>query len=102
MSQPTDADQAPRAATADAELSRVGWQCRRGMLELDLLLSQFLTTGFARLDAAGRADFLRLLGYPDQIIHSWLMGREPPADAELRRLVTQIWAATAKHPGDAA
>ncbi len=65
------------------------------MLELDLLLNRFLDTGFARLDAAGRADFVRLLGYQDQIIHDWLMGRAVPADAALRRLVAEIHAAMA-------
>ena len=60
------------------------------MLELDLLLNRFLETGFARLDATGRADFVRLLGYQDQIIHDWLMGRAVPADAALRRLVAEI------------
>ena len=73
-----------------AEITRLKWQCRRGMLELDLLLNRFLEVGFAALDAAGRTDFVRLLGYQDQIIHDWLMGRAVPADAALRRLVVQI------------
>jgi antitoxin CptB len=85
------------ASTAEvvAQAARLRWQCRRGMLELDLLLSRFLETGFARLDATGRADFVRLLGYQDQIIHDWLMGRAVPADAALRRLVAEIHAAMA-------
>ncbi|NBC15192.1 MAG: succinate dehydrogenase assembly factor 2 [Gammaproteobacteria bacterium] len=83
------------AATAEisAQAARLRWQCRRGMLELDLLLSRFLETGFAALDAAGRADFVRLLGYQDQILHDWLMGQAVPADAAMRRLVGQIRAA---------
>ncbi|MDJ0806588.1 MAG: succinate dehydrogenase assembly factor 2, partial [Gammaproteobacteria bacterium] len=34
----------------DAELNRLRWQCRRGMLELDLLLLGFLETRYPRLD----------------------------------------------------
>jgi antitoxin CptB len=82
-----------------AEAARLRWQCRRGMLELDLLLNRFLDTGFLSLDDAGRADFVRLLGYQDQIIHDWLMGQAVPADAALRRLTGQIRAAMR---GDAA
>ena len=83
------------AATAEisAQAARLRWQCRRGMLELDLLLSRFLEVGFPALDAAGRADFVRLLGYQDQILHDWLMGQAVPADAAMRRLVGQIRAA---------
>jgi antitoxin CptB len=73
-----------------AEVSRLRWQCRRGMLELDLLLNRFLDAGFVELDPAGRTDFVRFLGYQDQIIHDWLMGRAVPADAPLRRLVVRI------------
>ena len=43
------------------------WQCRRGMLELDLLFSRFLDIGYADLTDDERADFVRLLGYQDLI-----------------------------------
>ena len=79
--------------TAATDPARLRWQCRRGMLELDLLLNRFLEVGFAALDDAGRADFVRLLDYQDQILHDWLMGQAVPADAAMRRLVGQIRAA---------
>jgi antitoxin CptB len=87
-----DLADAPNAEIA-AQAARLRWQCRRGMLELDLLLNRFLEVGFVALDDSGRADFVRLLGYQDQIIHDWLMGRAVPADAALRRLVAQVRAA---------
>jgi antitoxin CptB len=89
--------EAPTAEVV-AQAARLRWQCRRGMLELDLLLSRFLETGFARLNATGCADFVRLLGYQDQIIHDWLMGRAVPADAALRRLVAEIRSAMMDQP----
>jgi antitoxin CptB len=85
----------PSAEGADArsiaeDVARLRWQCRRGMLELDLLLNRYLDSGFQRLDQQARVDFVRLLGYQDQIIYDWLMGQSVPAEAALRRLVAQI------------
>jgi antitoxin CptB len=74
----------------DRELSRLRWQCRRGMLELDLLFSRFLDIGYADLTDDERADFVRLLGYQDQILHDWLMEQAVPAEPALRGLVTRI------------
>jgi antitoxin CptB len=74
----------------DQELRRLRWQCRRGMLELDLLLGRFLDTGYAELTDDERADFVRLLGYQDQILHDWLMEQAVPAEPALRGLVTRI------------
>jgi antitoxin CptB len=77
----------------DPEVLRLRWQCRRGMLELDLLLNRFLDTGFADLEAPERNAFNRLLAYQDQILYDWLMGHAVPADAELRALAGSIRAA---------
>ena len=82
------------AGERDLAQQRLRWQCRRGMLELDLLLDRFLDVAYADLDAAGRRDFERFLGFEDQIIHDWLMGQSVPADAALRALVARIRGAT--------
>jgi antitoxin CptB len=76
--------------TLEQDLQRLRWQCRRGMLELDLLLSRFLDAAYADLTKQQRRDFVRLLGYPDPIIHDWLMGQSVPAEAALRDLVVRI------------
>jgi antitoxin CptB len=77
-------------AGEDAEVLRLRWQCRRGMLELDLLLNRFLDTGFADLQPPQRATFNRLLAYQDQILYDWLMGHAVPADHAIRDLVARI------------
>jgi hypothetical protein len=46
---------------------RLKWRCRRGLLELDLILQGFLERRFARLDAAEKALFGELLDTPDPI-----------------------------------
>jgi len=72
------------------ELARMRWKCRRGMLELDLLLRDFLDTGYPELDASGCRCFDRMLDYPDAVLLEWLMGRSEPADKDVAQLVKQI------------
>ncbi len=72
------------------ELARLRWQCRRGMRELDLLLVDFLRGGYADLDDPGRRAFRRLLECPDALLLEYLMGRQPPSDREVARVVELI------------
>ncbi|MCO6411146.1 MAG: succinate dehydrogenase assembly factor 2 [Thiogranum sp.] len=72
------------------ELARMRWKCRRGMLELDLLLRDFLDEGYAALDDAGRHQFDAMLDYPDAVLLEWLMGRIQPADKDVAQLVATI------------
>jgi antitoxin CptB len=69
---------------------RMRWRCRRGMLELDLLLERFLDGGYDRLDGHGRSVFVRLLELPDQTLQSWLLGQAVPSDRDVRRIVHLI------------
>lgn len=69
---------------------RLRWHCRRGMLELDLLLGAFLARGFDALDEEGRLAFERLLAYPDQVLLEMLMGRMAPAEPGIAYVVAQI------------
>ncbi|MBU1192314.1 MAG: succinate dehydrogenase assembly factor 2 [Gammaproteobacteria bacterium] len=77
------------------EINRLRWQCRRGMRELDLLLLQFLDTGYADLDATGAQAFLRLLDSPDAVLLEWLLGRQRPSDKEVADVVQRIRGAAA-------
>jgi antitoxin CptB len=77
-------------AGEDREVLRLRWQCRRGMLELDLLLNRFLDEGFTDLGPAERVAFNRLLAYQDQILYDWLMGHAVPADPAIRDLTVRI------------
>jgi len=74
----------------DEELRRLRWQCRRGMLELDHLLSGFLERGYRDLDAPGRTEFLALLDNQDQELSDWFMSRSIPEDPVVRDLVRHI------------
>jgi antitoxin CptB len=72
------------------ELQRLRWQCRRGMLELDVLLDRFLEVGYGQLSDGERAAFSRLLDCEDQLIHDWVMGKSEPAEDDLKRVVARL------------
>ncbi len=78
------------AAINPSDIERLQWQCRRGMLELDYLLRDFLDVHYAALDQAEKRVFVRLLDYSDQILHGWLMGHSVPREQEIRGLVARI------------
>jgi len=78
-----------------SELARMRWKCRRGMLELDLLLRDFLDSGYQNLDEAGQQLLDRILDYPDAVLLEWLMGRIRPTDKDVAQLVDKIRSAAA-------
>ncbi|MGO3346596.1 MAG: succinate dehydrogenase assembly factor 2 [Marinomonas sp.] len=69
---------------------RLKMQCRRGMLELDLLLEPFLETGYFSLSEEDKGLFNKLLACEDQELFVWFMQRETPEDTELAHIVNMI------------
>ncbi len=57
------------------ELERVRWRCRRGMLELDIVLGRFVDRRFSELDDVRRRAFDALLEVPDATLWDMIMGR---------------------------
>jgi antitoxin CptB len=70
--------------------NRLGWQCRRGMRELDELLMCFLVRRYSGLDAGNQNTFELLLDYPDAVLLELLMGRMMPADRDVANIVHDI------------
>jgi antitoxin CptB len=68
----------------------VRWRCRRGMLELDLLLEGFLAHGYSGLSETQRADFLRLLNRYDTDLQRWLLNGEAVEEKEFQEVVEAI------------
>lgn len=54
------------------------WACRRGMLELDLLLQNFLEQDYDHMTPVEQALFIDLLGEADQDLFSWLFADLTP------------------------
>jgi antitoxin CptB len=71
-------------------IERLRWQCRRGMLELDVLLEGFLNQHYTTLSPRLQRHFIKLLEFPDPIIHAWCVGGENPADEEFTELLGVI------------
>lgn len=69
------------------DLDRIRWHCRRGLLELDLILEQFLERHFERLDREQRELFTEMLDQPDNDLLDWALGREEPPDPRYRSVV---------------
>jgi antitoxin CptB len=68
----------------DETLRRLRWQCRRGLLELDLLFGRFLEQRYSALTVEEQGAFQRLLEQPDQALLAWLQGQqEPPSDLKM-------------------
>lgn len=70
--------------------SRLYWQCRRGMLELDILLQGFLDTNFDALATAEQQAFGELLDYPDAVLLEYMLGRMIPTNQSIANVVTKI------------
>lgn len=75
--------------------ARLAWQCRRGMLELDLLLQDFLDRHYDALLPREQRAFETLLTYPDQLLLDYAMGRLMPADPALAHVVARLRTASA-------
>jgi antitoxin CptB len=71
----------------DLEKARFMWRCRRGMLELDLLLGRFMEQGYDQLDETQRDLFKALLEEPDPDLYAWLMGYQEPESADFKAFV---------------
>ncbi|SMC25548.1 antitoxin CptB [Andreprevotia lacus DSM 23236] len=76
----------------EAELKRILWRSRRGLLELDLQLERFVSEALPGLSAAELEDYRRLLLLPDQDFLEYLNGKAPCPDESLRPIIARIQA----------
>lgn len=70
--------------------ARLRWQCRRGMRELDQLLSGYLDAAYPEATAAEKAAFAALLELPDPELAGYFLGRAEPEDPVIARAVESI------------
>ncbi|MBQ0795093.1 succinate dehydrogenase assembly factor 2, partial [Zhongshania sp.] len=69
---------------------RIRWACRRGMLELDLVLVPYVEHRFQGLDDESQQRFIRLLESEDTELFAWFLSRSLPEDPELAMIVNDI------------
>jgi antitoxin CptB len=72
------------------EKARLEWHCRRGMLELDLILQRFLEKRLDSLSPQELKDFDSLLNCTDPELFAWFMGHEEPEAEEFKEIVALI------------
>ncbi len=77
-------------AAENSRYARLQWQCRRGMLELDLFLQGFLEKGYAKLSTDEQQTFERMLETADQQLLEYLMGREQPEDKDIADVINKV------------
>ena len=65
----------------DRQYDRVLWRSRRGMLELDLVLVDFVRARYALLPCAEQQAYRSLLEQDDWTVWEWLQGRATPPAA---------------------
>jgi antitoxin CptB len=73
-----------------SEADRIRWRCRRGMLELDLVLAAFLERHFDALGPRSLAALRKLLELPDPELLDLVMGRDQAEGADERELVALL------------
>lgn len=74
----------------DVELRRIRWRCRRGMRELDQLLTRWLEQRWATSTDEQRGVFLQVLDCEDDRLWRWFLSKERPTDAALEALIDEI------------
>ena len=76
-----------------AEMARLRWRCRRGLLELDIVLGRFIEGYYAGLDEAQKVVFDVLLDLPDNTLWDRITGKEPTEDEAQKKMLALINAA---------
>lgn len=70
--------------------NRLRWKCRRGTLELDLLLQQFLERDYAALDAHMQSKFEALLELGDEDLWAMIQGELTPPFADCDVIMSRL------------
>ena len=70
--------------------ARIKWDCRRGMLELDVMIMPFYEQCFEQLNQTEQQDFIDLLAYDDPKLFRWLMNQERSELENINRIVDKI------------
>lgn len=66
------------------------WRCRRGVRELDVLLTTFVEREYDALSEIDKQAFHDFLKTQDPVIMDWLFGKSQPDDDRLRIIVGKL------------
>jgi antitoxin CptB len=66
------------------EFNRARWRCRRGMLELDIVLQRFVDKHYAQLNENELRQFEALLDLPDNDLWDMITAKKEVNDIKLQ------------------
>ena len=75
-----------------AELDRIRWRCRRGLLELDIMLGPVPGAGLAALSPPSRTPSRPCWSLSDNDLWDLVSGRSDPGDARQAQPATRVLA----------
>lgn len=74
------------------EEKKLRWRCRRGIRELDVLLTRFLEQEYPALSVDEKQAFHELLDTQDPVIMDWLFNKSQPDNDRLRIIIAKLQA----------
>ena len=75
----------------DIRLDEAQWMCRRGMLELDILLERLLEKHFTELSSEQKQSLVAFLQQDDTALYDLLVARTSAVDPEWQWIVEKIF-----------
>ncbi len=75
---------------SNEERSRLLWNCRRGIREMDILFRDFVDQHYDQLSDDEKQSFSKLLDEADLDILNWVMGKDTPKSDDLKQIITII------------
>ncbi|MCE7914869.1 MAG: succinate dehydrogenase assembly factor 2 [Nitrosomonas sp. PRO4] len=69
------------------EFERARWRCRRGLLELDIILQRFMDRYYMQLDDKGLQQFERLLALADNDLWDQITARQVNNDSDVQQVL---------------
>ena len=79
----------PPFAGDPRELGRLRWRCRRGMKELDVLLTRYMDERYCGAPTAEQQAFKLLLETQDPVLYGYCLGSDRPPP-QFRALIERI------------
>ena len=70
--------------------ARIKWACRRGMLELDVIIMPFFDACFDQLTEIEKTQLVAFLEYDDPDLFAWLMGHAICSDENVVGMIDKI------------
>ncbi len=69
------------------ELERARWRCRRGLLELDIVLLRFMDKYYSQLNAAELQQFEELLSLSDNELWDLIAGKKKNKNDKIQHVL---------------